>query len=291
MVLDPGRFIGRTFPEKRFRYTERDTQLYALSVGMAQDPLDRNELPFVCGPSTPVLPTQATVIAWDYAFILGSGIDEAKILHGAQSVTIHSPLPAAADIVSRFSVTDLYDKGPGKGAVIVARTEIFDEAGGQPLCTNIWTSYARGEGGFGGERGPSAPLRPPPSRPPDRSVESRTWPNQPLFYRLLGDVNPLHSDPDFAALGGFDRPIMHGLCTYGIACRAVVAAACAYDPARIREFGCQFAAPAIPGDTICTDIWIDGETVLFRCRALERSVDIVVNGRATIDAPISGEHA
>lgn len=282
MVLDPSRFVGKIFPEKRFRYTERDTQLYALSVGMAQDPLDRNELVFACGPNTPVLPTQATVIAWDYDFILGSGIDEAKILHGAQSVTIHSPLPAAADVISRFAVTDLFDKGPGNGAVIVARTEIFEEATGRPLCTNVWTSYARGEGGFGGERGPSSPVLPAPSRAPDHSVDSRTWLNQPLFYRLLGDVNPLHSDPDFAALGGFDRPIMHGLCTYGIACRAVVATTCAYDPRRMLDFRCQFAAPAIPGDTIRTDIWTDGDAVTFRCRAVERAVDVAVNGRASI---------
>lgn len=282
MVLDPSRFIGRSFPERRFRYTERDTQLYALAVGMAQDPLDRKELPFACGPDTPVLPSQATVIAWDYGFLLGSGIDEARILHGAQSVTLHRPLPAAADIVSRFSVTDLFDKGPGKGAVIVARTEIFEAASGTPLCTNVWTSYARGEGGFGGKRGESVPVRPPPARAPDHGLDSRTWPNQPLFYRLLGDINPLHWDPDFAALGGFDRPIMHGLCTFGIACRAVVATVCDHDPRRIRGFRCQFSAPAFPGDTIRTDIWVEGPRAVFRCRAVERDVDLVVNGKASL---------
>jgi len=282
MVLDPSRLIGKDFPEKRFSYTERDTQLYALSVGMAQNPLDRHELPFACGPQTPVLPTQATVVAWDYDFILQSGINEALILHGAQQVEIHSSLPPVAEIIARFAVTDVFDKGAGKGAVIVARTQLFEASTHTPLCTNTWTSYARGEGGFGGERGPSSPVNPPPPRPADHQVDCRTWPNQPLFYRLLGDRNPLHVEPDFAALGGFERPIMHGLCTYGIACRAVVAAACSYLPRRVLDFYCQFAAPALPGDTIRTEIWIDAETAIFRCHAIERGVEVVVNGRARI---------
>ncbi len=282
MPLDPGKLIGRDFAEKRFSYTQRDSSLYALAVGMAKDPCNLRELDFVCAGELKVLPSQATVIAWDYDFVLESGIDQVMILHAAQSVTIHNPLPAAAGIISQFCIKALYDKGPGKGAVIIAETRIRDEATGKPLCTNLWTSYARGEGGFGGERGPGAEKRLAPGRAPDCIVDAPTVANQPLLYRLLGDVNPLHWDPEIARAAGFPRPIMHGNCTFGIACRAIVAGICDYEPERLASIGCDFTAPAMPGDTIRTEIWRDGDSISFRAVALERHVEVIGNGEARI---------
>lgn len=283
MPLDPSRFLGRRYPDREFSYTERDTMLYALSVGMAQDPTDRRELAFVCGPEPRVLPSQATVIAWDYSFIEGSGIDEVMILHGAQSVEIHNPLPPAATIVSEFRISDLFDKGPGKGAVIVAEIRIREKHSGTPLCTNLWTSYARGEGGFGGEKGPSAPKANYPDRTPDAMIDTPTNRNQPLFYRLLGDVNPHHFDPDFARAAGFERPILHGNCTFGIACRSVVIATCNYRPERLSRISCQFSAPGLPGDTVRTEIWREGGNVIFRAFSLESGAELIGNGLASID--------
>jgi len=281
MPLDPSKFLGRRFEDKVFEYSEQKTSLYALCAGMAQDPLDRRELDFVADASPlKVLPSQATVIAWDYGFILESGIDETMILHGAQAVTVHNPLPPAGRIRSSFRIRELYDKGPGAPAVIVAETSIFDCDSGLPLTTNLWTSVARGEGGFGGKRGPSATPIERPERTPDRVIEARTWPTQPLFYRLLGDVNPLHSEPGFAAAGGFDRPILHGNSMFAVACRAVVVGACGYRPDLIRHIECRFSAPGIPGDTIATELWIEGSEVRFRCLAVERGVELIVNGRA-----------
>jgi len=282
MPLDPRRFLDRVFPEKEYTYIERDTSLYALSVGMAQDPLFLPELQFVCGAPLKVLPSQATVIAWDYDFILDSGIDEVLILHGGQSVTIHNPLPAAATIVSQFRIRDLHDKGAGKGAVIVGETRIRDKATGAPLCTNLWTSYARGEGGFGGARGPSMERPPMPVRAPDAVIETRTSTNQALFYRLLGDVNPLHSDPAIAAAAGFDRPIMHGNCTFGITCRALVAGMCGYAPERLLSLDCLFTAPGMPGDTVRTEMWKEGSSVRFRSLSKERGIELAGGGEAVV---------
>jgi acyl dehydratase len=201
------------------------------------------------------------------------------ILHGAQSVTMHAPLPQSATILNRFCIRDLFDKG--RGAVIVSEIELREKATGQLLCTSVWTSYARGEGGFGGERGPPLTARDVPDRPEDISVPCRTQTTSSLLYRLLGDDNPLHVDPTFAAAAGFDRPILHGLCTYAIACRAVVAAACDYDPLRLRRLDCHFIAPAFPGETIDTLIWLDGATATFKCRSRERNCELA-RGEAAV---------
>ena len=283
MPLDPTKFLERRFEDKFFEYSDQKTSLYALCAGMAQNPLDRIELDFVADASPlKVLPSQATVIAWDYDFILESGIDETMILHGAQAVTVHNPLPPSGRIRSSFRIKNLYDKGPGAPAVIIAETSIFDRDTDLPLTTNLWTSVARGEGGFGGERGPSAAPVERIGRAPDITIESRTWPTQPLFYRLLGDVNPLHSEPGFAAAGGFDRPILHGNCMFGIACRAVVAGACDFRPEIIRHFECRFSAPGIPGDTIATELWLSPSEVRFRCLAVERGIELINNGLARL---------
>lgn len=286
MALIVENLLEKEFPEKEFHYSSEKSCLYALSVGMASDPMDIRELAFVTGSDPKVLPSQATVIAWDYDFIVNSGVDQVLILHGAQSVTIHAPLPASADIVSSFRVTDVFDKGPGKGAVIVAETNVREKHSGKPLSTSIWTSYARGEGGFGGPRGPSLVSDPMPDREPDLVIDRRGFANQPLFYRLLGDENPLHYDPLVASAAGFAYPIMHGNCTFGMACAAIVAGVCDYEPRRLKEIGCSFSAPGKPGETLRTEIWLDGSAVMFRAYSAERGVELISNGKAVV----SGEH-
>jgi acyl dehydratase len=285
MAIEYEKLLALAIPEVENVYTERDTMLYALAVGMGADPLDTRELAFVVedhGRPLRVLPTMATVLAWDDAWMYRTGIDMTKQVHGEQRIRIHRPLPAAASVVSHTRITDLLDKGPGKGAIMLFETEIRDRTTGAPLATNQYTSFARGDGGFGGPSGSGPAPHPIPSRPPDTTFEQTTLPTQALFYRLCGDRNPLHADPAYAKRGGFARPILHGLCTFGHACAAVVRACCDYDPARIAELAVRFTRPVFPGETIRTEMWKDGAVVSFRSRVVERGDVVLDHGKATL---------
>jgi acyl dehydratase len=181
----------------------------------------------------------------------GISIDLAKVLHGTQRIDVHRPLPPAGKARAAARVKGVYDKGAN--AVIETETLVTD-LDGEPLWTNTSSIFARGEGGFGGERGPSGPP-PPPERAPDAVIVTPTAPQQALWYRLLGDRNPLHSDPEFAATAGFPRPILHGLCTYGMVAKAVVDAELDGDVARVAGFGVRFAGVVFPGETLRTSVW------------------------------------
>jgi len=267
----------------RFRYGDRECMLYAVGVGMGEDPVDRAELPFVYEKDLRVVPSMATVIAWDDGIIFDTGVDAPKVVHGEQRITLHRPLPTAADIRSQVRIREVYDKGPKVGALLVTETKVSDAATGEPLCTNESVVFARGDGGCGAPAGSPAPLPPAPERDPDHIVTFRTQPNQALLYRLSGDRNPLHCDPDFAARGGFDRPILHGLCTWGFACRAVLKACCAYDPGGMRSFAARFTAPVFPGETLETRIWREPAGAHFRTRIVERDIWALSNGFAGLD--------
>lgn len=273
-------------PEREFSYTERDTMLYALSTGMGQDPMDLDELPFVFEKDLKALPGLATVIAWDDSWAPKTGINFVMVVHGEQRVTLHKPLPPQGRIRSKIRIRDIFDKGAGKGAVMLVENTLRDAATGEALVTLLSTTFARGDGGFGGparskEDGPPAPHQ-IPDRKPDIGVTARTQPNQALFYRLCGDRNPLHADPAFAKAAGFPRPILHGLCTYGHAVRAVVKAACNHDPARVAHIEARFTAPVFPGETIHTEIWRDENVVSFRARLMERDVVVLDHGRVEL---------
>ncbi|HLT77839.1 MAG TPA: MaoC/PaaZ C-terminal domain-containing protein [Ferrovibrio sp.] len=273
-------------PEREFSYTERDTMLYALSVGMGHDPMDLDELPFVYEKGLKALPSQATVITWDDSWVPRTGINFLMVVHGEQRVTLHRPLPTQGRIRSKVRVKDAFDKGAGKGAILLIENTIRDAESGELLATLLSTTFARGDGGFGGparspEDGPPQP-HPIPDRAPDVGVTARTQPNQALFYRLCGDRNPLHADPAVAKAAGFPRPILHGLCTYGHAVRAVVKAACNHDPALVRHIEARFTAPVFPGETIHTEIWRDGNTVSFRARLMERDVIALDHGKVEL---------
>ncbi|MBI5322098.1 MAG: MaoC family dehydratase N-terminal domain-containing protein [Bradyrhizobium sp.] len=266
----------------RFVYGERETMLYALSVGMGQDPLDARELPFVYeGAGLRAVPTMAVVLA-STGIIRRLGIDFAKILHGEQRLTLHRQLPVAGELLANSRVSAVYDKGAGKGAVLLLETTARLAADDLPLFSFVMTIMARGDGGFGGPQGSGPEPHQLPDRPPDHIKAFKSRPEAALLYRLNGDRNSLHADPKAASRAGFDRPILHGLATYGIACRALLRGACDYDSGRMRSFDARFSAPVYPGDEIVTDIWRDGDTVSFRCRVPARDAVVLNNGRCLL---------
>ena len=279
MVLNYDRLMALKRDGDRFRYTDRETMLYAIGIGMGRDPLDANELPYVFEePALKTVPTLAAVLA-RVPLLKDSGYDYSKVLHGEQRLTLHRSLPPEGELIASARVTAAYDKGPGKGAVIYTETVARFAADGQPMFTLGSTTFARGDGGFGGPSGSGPAPHALPERSPDQSVTLETRKDQALLYRLSGDRNPLHADPQLAWRVGFSAPILHGLCTYGIACRAILKTAAAYDHTRIRGFDVRFSAPVYPGESIATDIWVDGKVVSFRCRVPDRDVVVISNGR------------
>lgn len=276
-MIDPDRLLALPITPRHFSYTERDTMLYALGVGFGSDPLDRDELRFVYEDKLVAMPTQATVVAWDRSWIADSGIPWARVVHGEQRTEMHRQLPPAADIVSTARVSEVLDKG--SGALVRVETRIALAASGDPLCTIVTGFFVRGAGGF--DRRPglvSTPRLPFPSRAPDAVDEVRIAGNQALLYRLCGDRNPHHASPDAALASGFERPLLHGLCTYGFACRSVLKRLCDWDAARVASFDARFSAPVYPGDTISFDMWREApDRILVRARCLERA-PVVLEG-------------
>ena len=243
-------------------WDSKDALLYAVGVGAGTD-----ELAFTTentdGVQQRVLPTFPVVIGWGAGAssvlrAIGT-FNPALLVHGTQAVTLHREIPVEGKASLRSKLAAMYDKG--KAAVVVVDTTA--DSDGEPLYTLRHSLFIRGEGGFGGERGPSGPQNVPPDRAADHEVSYATLPTQALLYRLSGDRNPLHSDPSFAALGGFDRPILHGLCSYGFTGRALLHTLCDSDPARFHHVEGRFASPVLPGDTLTVRGWVigDGEAV------------------------------
>ena len=268
-------------------WDSKDCLLYALGVGAGMDDPVGSELEFTTENSHEVtqraLPTMCVV--------LGNGLtgpdnpmrrlgsfNPALLLHGEQTITLHRPLPTAATVSTVARITGVYDKG--KAAVVEITSDATDAADGRPRYTNVTTLVLRGEGGWGGDRGPSAPGTDRPDRAPDEIVSYSTRTDQALLYRLNGDRNPLHSDPAFAALAGFDRPILHGLCTYGFTGRALLHAVCDGDPDRFGSMYGRFSAPVFPGNRLDVHIWTDGDRAWYRTLVADRPV--IDNGTMTL---------
>ena len=285
MALDYEHLMGLKRAGDRFAYGDRETMLYALGIGLGRDPLDERELPFVFEqPGLKTVPTMATVLA-RVPLLRDCGFDYSKVLHGEQRLVLHRPLPPAGELLADSRVTAAYDKGAGKGAVIYAETAVRLSADGASLFTLGSTTFARGDGGFGGPAGSGPEPHSLPARKPDAVATLETRPDQALLYRLNGDRNPLHADPVLARRVGFRAPILHGLCTYGVACRAILRTVLGYDAARITGFDVRFSAPVYPGDAIATDLWVDGDVVSFRCRVPAREDVVVINnGRCRLAA-------
>jgi len=227
------------------------------------------------------LPSMATVIAQPDSPLSNPafGADYARAVHGEVSVVLHRPLPVEGALAGSGRVVGIVDKGPGRGALVYTERSVSDAASGERLATIASTTFLRGDGGFGGPSGPVREPHPLPEGTPDCSVDLPTRPEQALYYRFNGDENPLHADPAAAARAGFPRPILHGLCTFGVVCHALVRALCDYNPARLHALEARFSAPVYPGETIRTEIWNDGS---FRARVLERDTIVVNNGKAEV---------
>lgn len=283
-MLDVAAVMNWRFPEVRQTYSKRDSMLYALGLGCGADPMDAAQLRHVYEDGLVALPTMAVVLgnpgSWthDPRF----GIDWVKGLHGEQGLVIHAPLQPEGEVIGTNRVTGIIDKGPGKGALLMQERELRDAATGVLLAVRTTTSFLRGDGGCGAP--PREQPKPPaiPERAPDLVHDLTTRQEAALIYRLSGDWNPVHADPKVAARAGFARPILHGLCTYGMAGRAVLATICAGDAARLRELHVRFSAPVFPGETIRTELWNEGAEWRLRARVLERDAVVLNNGRVVI---------
>jgi acyl dehydratase len=284
MPLDPHKLLNWQLPEIEHTYTEKDTILYALGLGCGADPEAPDDLRFVFEKGLLALPTMAVVLAYPGNWLASeeSTVDYGKVLHGEQSLTLHRPIPPAGTVVGHGRVLDLLDKGREKGAVLYSERTVVDKATGAPIATMTSTTMLRGDGGWGGKSGPQPAPHRLPETAPATAVDIRTHANWPLIYRLSGDRNPLHADPEVAARVGFRMPILHGLLTFGVAGRALVAAACGGDPARLKSMQVRFSSPVYPGETIRTELWREGERVSFRCRVVERDVVVLSSGLATV---------
>jgi len=288
MPIDAEALLRYAIPEVRQRLTPQDAVLYALSVGLGQDPLDTRQLDFVDHHrNLRALPFMAVVLGHPGFWLADprTGVDAVRLVHGEQGIVIHHAFPIGGEIIGRSRVTGLVDKGPGRGALLYSEKLILDAADSTLLATTTSTTFLRGDGGFGGPAGPVRPPHPMPATPPDHVVDLPTRPEQALLYRLNGDDNPLHADPAVAAAAGFPRPILHGLCTLGVVGHALLRTLGAYDPARFRALDLRFSAPVFPGETIRTEIWHDGA---FQARVIERDVLVVSNGHA-IFTPETGQ--
>ena len=284
MAIDYDTLMATSVTDEVFVYSEQDTMLYALGVGFGEDPMDQKELPYVYelnGLNT--VPTMASMLM-SPEFLADCGWDYSQVLHGEQRLELYRPLPSSARLLTNRRVAGVYDRGPRRGATIQIEAEVRLARDDTVLFTLGSTLIARGDGDFGGQSG-SGPLpHKLPQREPDLSCDIHTRLDQALLFRLSGDRNPLHADPEVAQSVGFPGPVLHGRCTAGIACRAILRTICDYDFTLVSGFDVRFSAPVFPGDVITTEMWQDRNVVSFRCRVKERDSVVINNGKCTLVA-------
>ena len=272
MSFRPDRIRVHDFGETRQSYTARDAILYALGLGLGSDPLDAGDLAFLDETRLSVLPSFAVTLCspgmWirDAAF----GVDFKRLVHSAQAATFHAPLPASADVLGTARVVGLTDRGEGRGAILELERRIANATDGTLYCTLRQTLLLRGNGGFGGPASPRASTLIPETAP-GAQASARLSPRAALIYRLSGDWNPLHIDPAFAKSAGFDRPIMHGLGSYGVA-GAALSRALGRNPAEMSALSCRFSGIVFPGDTLAFSIWPDADGAAFRAHVGDRLI-------------------
>jgi acyl dehydratase len=273
--------LGEPIGPLRHSYTWKDVVLYALGVGAGFGDID-----FCYEKNLKVIPSFAIAAIFEFLAHMGvkSGMNLAGILHGEQELVFHRPLPSQATLVTEGRLTHYYDKGRDKGALVVGTSDTRDEEG-RRLFSSEMTIFARLDGGFNGPPAPKTDID-FPQRAPDFEVPAHPGADQPLLYRLSGDLFPLHVDADFAQLAGFPRPIMHGLCTHGFACRALMASLVPGRPDRVRSMDCRFTKPLFPGVPICTQIWRTGDTrALWRVLTVDSGDVIIDRGRFSWGEP------
>jgi acyl dehydratase len=279
MPINVEEALGAQLEPIEFSWTSSDVQLYHLGLGAGADPMNPRELRYLVDDTPQVLPTFGNVAAGFHRTkrpkvrFPGIDIELSKVLHASEAVTVPAPLPASGSARSVTRFTEIWDKGTA--AVIVSETSVTDLEG-KPMWSATRSIFARGEGGFGGQRGPSTAVA-PPDRAPDAEVPVPTLPQQALLYRLCGDRNPLHSDPGFAAAVGFPRPILHGLCTYGIACKAIVDTVLDGDVSRVHSYGARFTGVVFPGETLKASIWKEDDKLLATVTAPSRDDAMVLS--------------
>lgn len=282
MTFDPDRLLKLPPRITNHRFTRRDTILYALGVGAGQDP-GKDELKFVYEEGLQALPTMAVVLAYPGFWQREPeyGIDWKRVLHAEQSVLFHAPLPAEGQVRGELTIDHIVDKGAAKGALLYSTRRVFDAADETLLASVRQVSFLRGDGGRGGASEAPVQPHPIPEAEPDLRQGLVSRPEQALIYRLSGDYNPLHVDPAVAADAGLPRPILHGLATYGIAGRALLAALCDNDPSRLARLDCRFTAPVFPGEALELRLWRQGaDRAAFQLWVPERNALVLNNGLA-----------
>jgi acyl dehydratase len=284
MAIHYEQLMAWPFEDVRHRYTQRDTMLYALGVGLGTDPTNETELRFVYEKNLLALPTLPVVLGYPGMWLKdpATGVDWVRLVHGEQGLRLHRPVPPEGEVIGRTRVSQIIDKGPDKGALIYTERTVTDAASGELLATLTSTTFCRADGGFGGPTGPVKTVHELPTRAPGHSDDFATQPRAALIYRLSGDYNPLHAEPAVASAAGFKQPILHGLATYGIAGWALTQRVCGGDPSALQSLDVRFSSPVYPGETIRTEIWVDGKVVSFRARAVERDIVVLNNGRAEL---------
>lgn len=281
MAIDPEKLLALQIPEVRHSYGARDCILYGLGLGQGLDPLDERQLRHVDETKLVAMPTMANVLAYPGFWMrdLDTGIDWVRVVHGEHSTRLHRPLPTKGDVVGTSRIVDLVDKGEGRGALIHVERIIRDAQTGDKLATILQTVFCRGDGGFGGNPTSSRKMAPVPEREPDQTLDIPTHSQMALIYRLSGDYNPLHSDPETARKAGFERPILHGLATFGLAGVAMVNACCEGMTDRFSLIEGRFSAPIFPGETITFDVWNVGDgQAAFRARVAARDAVVLNSG-------------
>lgn len=283
MPINIDEAVGAELPTGTSSWSPDDVILYHLGVGAGVPATDPGELQYCFEQNLKVLPSFGVVPVFGTLMgilsVPGMQINPMMILHGEQDLEIHRPIPTQARATHTANVTDIFDRQ--KGALVMLEARSNDADG--PLFTNRFGAYVRGEGDFDGDRGPR-PGNLPPERAPDHVVSTPTLPQQALLYRLSGDKNPLHADPSFAAMGGFDRPILHGLCTFGIACKAVVDHVLGGDTGKVARYQVRFSGVVFPGETIETAMWLEGDKIIMRATTKEREAPVLTNAAITISS-------
>lgn len=274
MPMDPSKVGLEGEPTLR-SWTPMQCNTYALGVGCGTD-----ELQFTTEKNQQVLPTMAVILSGGAPIYEAGSWQRGALLHGDEAIELSGPIPPEGSARCTGRIAALYDKG--KAALLVTETRAEDPDSGAVLFTKRTSYFIRGEGGFGGDRGPANEVEIPESRKPDLEISYDTLPQQALIYRLSGDVNPLHSDPELAQKAGFDRPILHGLCTYGFSGRALLHGLCGSDPARVRSMEGRFSKPVFPGESLTVSMWVDGGEALFRTTSSSGAV-VIDQGRFRFD--------
>ena len=281
MTINYDEIMNLTSENVEISYSDKDSILYSLGIGLGNDPMNLNELKYVYENSQSVLPSMATNFQYHSPLLLKTNINFIMVVHGEQRLSITNALPVSGDFIANARVIGCYDKGPARGAIIEVETTVMNKKNKEEICKLVSTTFARGDGGFGGPDSPKKKIFIPDGEP-DYVCEVSTKPDQALIFRLSGDYNPLHSDPNFAKAAGFEKPILHGMCTYGIACRSLVDEICENDATKLKRFDCRFSSPVYPGETIITEMWKKDKMIYFNSKVKERDKLVIKNGVSEI---------